>query len=86
MTVFDNPALESAVAKFLFIASKEEPDGVSGIYRAAALALLGKPVSAGLLCEAAKHETVDDPLYTREIADAAMLDEIWAASARHEKG
>ena len=56
MTVFDDPALERVVEKFLFIVSKDEPDDVAGLYRSAALALLGKPIDANLLREAASTE------------------------------
>lgn len=60
MSVFDNPPLERAVAKFLFVASKDEPDAIAGVYRAAALALLRAPIDPELLRQAEKRKSVDD--------------------------
>jgi hypothetical protein len=82
MSVFDNPALERAVAKFLFVASKDEPDSIAGIYRAAALALLKAPLDPDLLSEAEMRKSVDDPLYSRDVIGAAALEDIFASDNR----
>jgi hypothetical protein len=46
------------------------PDDVAGVYRAAALALIGKPVDAALLREAAERRSNDDPVYSHDIRTA----------------
>ena len=46
--------LEKAIAYYPYMASKDVRDEEAGRYRAAALALIGKPADAGLLRDAAK--------------------------------
>ncbi len=72
-------ALQEAVARYLFIESKDVPDGEASIFRAAALLLLGKPVDPALLRAAERCSLDDDPLYSRTIHDAEDLPELWLA-------
>jgi hypothetical protein len=77
MSSFENPMLDRAVAKFLFVASKDEPDGIAKIYRAAALLLIGEDIDPALLAEAEKGKTIDDALYTETVSAAPTLAEIF---------
>jgi hypothetical protein len=86
MTVFDNPALERTIAKFLFVASKDEPPEIAGLYRAAALALIHEPIDAGLLEEASKSRTIDDALYGGDVTSMPMLTDVWELYQKIEKG
>jgi hypothetical protein len=72
-------ALQEAVARYLFIESKEVLDGAATIYRATALLLLGKPVDPELM-RAAEHRALnDDALYSATIRDAEDLADLWLA-------
>lgn len=70
-------ALEKAVAYYLYIASKDVPDSEAGLFRAAALALIGKPVDAALLREAEKRKSDDEPLYSNEVDVTPRLEDFW---------
>jgi hypothetical protein len=69
--------LEKAVAYYLYIASKEVPDGEACLFRAAALALIREPVDAALLKEAGKRKSDDNPLYSDEIDVTPRLEDFW---------
>jgi hypothetical protein len=72
--------LRRAVAYYLYVASKDVPDGEAGIYRAAALLLIDEPVDAALLGEAEKRASNDDPLYN---SDIRVQPELECLSRRH---
>jgi hypothetical protein len=69
--------LRRAVAYYLYIASKDVSDDEAGLYRAAALSLIGEPVDAALLREAGKHKSNDDPLYSNDIKIQPELEDLW---------
>jgi hypothetical protein len=69
--------LEKAVAYYLYIQSKDVADAEAGLYRAAAFALIGKPVDNALRLEAAKHKSIDDPLYSNDINIQPELIDLW---------
>ena len=48
----------------------------------AALALIGEPVDAGLLSEAKKRKSNDDPLYSNDIRVKPELEDMWAEHPR----
>ena len=70
-------SLEEAVAYYLYIASKDVPDDEGGLYRATALALIGKPIDKALLIEAEKKKSNDDPLYDNAIRPHVELEDVW---------
>lgn len=74
--------LRKAVAHYLFIESKDEPPEIAGLLRAAALALIGKPVDDSLLSEAKKSKSDDEPLYDRAIDLQPRLDDLWDRQPR----
>lgn len=70
--------LHKAVAHYLFLMSEESPPGEAGLYRAAALALLGEEVAPGLMAEAAMARSNDGPLHRREDLRAGPdLEDVW---------
>ena len=77
--------LRKAVAYYLYIESKDVPDDEAGLYRAAALALIGKPVDARLLSEAAKRKSNDDPLYSSDIRVELELEALWDEHHRRRR-
>ena len=76
--------LEKAIAYYLYIASKDVPDGDAALYRAATLRLIGKPVDETLLREAAKRKSNDDPLYSNALCseDVPPLEDVWVEYQR----
>ena len=76
--------LSKAVAYYLYIESKGVSDDKAGLYRAAALALIGKPVDAALLREAEKRRSDDDPLYSRDVWVKPALQDLWHYHHRRE--
>lgn len=73
--------LERAIAKQLFLYSKEVPDGDGGLMRAVALLLTGKPVDPALLQEAEKRLSNDISLYAPETYDLNLdLEAVWVAA------
>jgi hypothetical protein len=73
--------LYKAVAHYLFVESKDLPDGESGLLRAAALVLLKEPIPLSLLKQAAKTDYNDEPLYSGDIRIGPDLDEVWKSEA-----
>jgi hypothetical protein len=69
--------LRKAVAYYLYIQSKDEPDDKAGLYRAAALALIKKPVDAALLREAEKRKSDDYPLCGNDYYVEPELEDLW---------
>jgi hypothetical protein len=65
------------VAYYLYIKSKEVSDDEAGLYRAAALALIGKTVDSALLQEVAKRKSNDDPLHSDDIRVVSELEALW---------
>lgn len=72
--------LRKAVAYFLFIESKDQPDEKAALLRAAALALVNKPVDFELLAQAGRRRSNDDPLYSADIDVQPRLADVWARS------
>ena len=77
LTDAEEVRLRRAVAYYLYIASKDAPDAEAGLYRAAALLLIGEPVDAALLSEAEKRKSNDDPLYSNDIRVQPELEGLW---------
>ena len=75
--------LRKAVAYYLYIESKDVADDEPGLYRAAALALIGTPVDQALLHEAARCKSNDDPLYESAFRVEPELEDLW--DAHHKK-
>lgn len=69
--------LRKAVAHYLYIQSKDEPDEKAGLMRAAALALINKQIDADLLIQARRRRSNDDPLYSNEIDVTPRLEDLW---------
>jgi hypothetical protein len=67
--------LRRSVAYYLYIASKDVPDEQAGLYRAAALALIKKPVDATLLQQAGRRDFDDEPLYKLHVE--TELEDLW---------
>ncbi|WFU34878.1 hypothetical protein QA635_10965 [Bradyrhizobium brasilense] len=70
-------SLAGAVAHYLYIASKDVPDEDAGLFRAAALRLIGKPVDSAVLAAAGKRKSNDDPLYEHEHRPETDLMDLW---------
>lgn len=69
--------LHKAVAHYLFVESKDLPDGEARLLRAAALVLINKPIPKALLDTAEKTKLDDEPLYTDAIRGGPDLIEVW---------
>ena len=67
--------LRKAVGYYLYIASKDVPDEQGAIYRAAALALIKKPVDPALVQQALKRRSDEEPLY--ELHVELELEDLW---------
>jgi hypothetical protein len=67
--------LRKAVGYYLYIASKDVPDEQGSIYRAAALALIRKPVDVALVQEALKRKSDEEPLYKLHVE--LELEDLW---------
>jgi hypothetical protein len=76
--------LSEAVAYYLYIKSKDVPDDKAGLFRAAALALIEKPVDPALLAIAAKRKSNDDPLYSNDYGTSPDLFDLWEYHHRAE--
>ena len=76
--------LSEAVAYYLYIKSKDVPDDNAGLYRAAALALLKKPVNPALLAIASARKSNDDPLYNTGYGTIPELFDLWEYHNRAE--
>jgi hypothetical protein len=76
--------LRKAVAYYLYIESKDVPDDKAGLYRAAALALLKKPVDPALLAIASAGKSNDDPLYSNDYGTNPELSDLWEYHHRAE--
>jgi hypothetical protein len=77
--------LRKAVAYYLYIESKDVEDEKGGLYRAAALALMNKPVDPALLAEASAKKSNDDPLYSADYGTDPMLSDVWEYHHRTDK-
>ena len=60
------------------------PEEKSGLYRAAALALLNKPVDPALMALASKAESDDKPLYSSDYGTDPDLFDLWQYHHRVE--
>jgi hypothetical protein len=76
--------LAGAVAYYLYIASKDVPDEDAGLFRAAALRLIGKPVDPAVLSAAGKRKSNDDPLYEHGYRSKIDLVDLWLYHHRVE--
>jgi hypothetical protein len=76
--------LREAVAYYLYIESKDVPDDKAALYRAAALALLNKPVDPALMVLASKRKSNDDPLYDTHYGTNPDLFDLWQYHHRVE--
>ncbi len=77
LTDAEEVRLRRAVACYLYVASKDVPDDEAGLYRAAALSLIGEQVDSALLSEAGKRKSKDDPLYSNDIRVQPELEDLW---------
>jgi hypothetical protein len=64
--------LRKAVAYYLHLASKDVPGDKSGLYSAAALALIGEPVDEELLDVASEERSNLDPLYSTKFCTSSI--------------
>jgi hypothetical protein len=78
--------LREAVAYYLYIESKDVADDKAGLYRAAALALIEKPVDPELLSIASARRSEDDPLYNDDYGANPTLFDLWEYHHRAEIG
>jgi hypothetical protein len=76
--------LRKAVAYYLYIESKDVADDKAGLYRAAALALLKKPVDPALLAVASARKSNDDPQYDTDYGTNPTLSNVWEYHHRAE--
>jgi hypothetical protein len=76
--------LREAVAYYLYIESKDVPDDKAGLYRAAALALIDKPIDPALLAVARARKSNDDPLYDANYGTNPTLSDVWEYHHRAE--
>jgi hypothetical protein len=78
--------LRKAVAYYLYIASKDVPGDKAGLYRAAALALIDKPVDPVLMEIAGERNSDDDPLHSNDLCAPAIpeIEEVWQYHHRIE--
>jgi hypothetical protein len=76
--------LRKAVAYYLYIESKDVEDDKAALYRAAALALLKKPVDPALLAIASARKSNDDPLYSNDYGTDPTLSDVWEYHHRAE--
>jgi hypothetical protein len=67
--------LRKAVSYYLYIASKDVPDEQGALFRAAALALIKKPVDASLIHEVLKRRSDEEPLYKLDVD--LELEDLW---------
>jgi hypothetical protein len=84
MTNLIEDKLREAVAYFLYIESKDVPDDKAKLYRAAALALIDKPVDPRLLAVAREGKSNDDPLYETGDGVDPTLSDVWEYHHRIE--
>ena len=76
--------LTGAVAHYLYLLSKDVADEDAGLYRAAALRLIGKPVDPALMAIAEKRQSNDDPLYGDSHMPPTDLMDLWLYHHRVE--